>query len=94
MAHALVCAPNSMLGLAGAHAFAKGEDANLLPAANKAAFCMSCRLVILDCECWYVVGVLLPGTYLLRKVRRGEKSGQQQAREACSRAGMGRCFTS
>jgi hypothetical protein len=46
-----------MRGFAGAHACAKDEDANLLPAASKAVFCMSCRLVIVGRGCLYIVGI-------------------------------------
>jgi hypothetical protein len=53
----LVCAPNSMRDFAGAHACAKDEDANLLPAASKAVFCMSCRLVIVGRACLLIVGI-------------------------------------
>ena len=34
-----------------------GADAKRLPAAHKAAFCISCRLVIIGRACLYIVGI-------------------------------------
>src|ERR1700691_452314 len=77
MDHALVCAPNSMRGFAEAHAYA-----NLLPAASDAAFCMSCRLVIVGRACLYIVGISYRELMFLGRCR-GEKK-----RSTTSRGGV------